>query len=90
MTDVHPYPKAPGRPYREPARPSATPQRTRAILAARRLSLSDVERREVAAHVVGHSGSWSTLSEDDGRRLADAFETFHVIQAQLLLRGRRR
>jgi len=38
---------------------------------------------------VGHSGSWSTLSEDDARQLAMAIDAFLVIQALLLMKRRR-
>ena len=64
----------------------AAPQRTRAVLAAQKLSLTQQERRELAGMLVDHHGTWANLSEDDARRIADALQAFLVVQALLLLR----
>lgn len=60
--------------------------RTRAIIAAQRLSLDRRERQDLAEFLTGHTGSWSTITEDDARRVADAIEAFLAVQALLLLR----
>lgn len=67
-------------------------QRTRAIIAAEKLTLSRAERHDLAELLVGHAGSWHTLSEPDARRVADALDAFLAVQALLMLRaqGRRR
>lgn len=62
------------------------PQRTRAIIAAGKLTLTQLERRDLAELLTGHTGTWSTISEDDARRIADALDAFLAIQALLLLR----
>lgn len=65
-------------------------QRTRAIIAAEKLTLSRSERHDLAELLVGHAGSWHTLSEPDARRVADALEAFLAVQALLMLRARGR
>jgi hypothetical protein len=62
-------------------------QRTRAIIAAERLTLDRAERHELAEFLVGHEGSWRSLAEDDARRIADAIDAF--IGIQWLLEQRR-
>jgi hypothetical protein len=64
-------------------------QRARAIIAAERLTLDRLERHELAEFLVGHEGSWSTLSEDDARRIADALDAFVAVQWLLLQRRQR-
>lgn len=61
-------------------------QRTRAIIAAERLTLDQRERRELAEFLTGHGGSWATISEPDARRVADALDAFLAVQALLLMR----
>lgn len=61
-------------------------QRTRAIIAAENLTLTRLERQDLAEFLTGHAGSWSTISEDDARRVADALDAFHAVQALLLMR----
>ena len=65
-------------------------QRTRAIIAAERLTLDREERHELAAMLVGHEGTWATIAEDDARRIAEACDAFLIVQALLLQRRRRR
>lgn len=65
------------------------PQRTRAILLARKLTLTVGERHELAEWIVDHSGSWSRLPEPKARRLADAMDSFIAIQYLLGLRNQR-
>lgn len=62
------------------------PQRTRAIIEAQKLSLTQQERRELAEMLVGHAGSWKSISEDDARRVADALKAYQIVQALILLR----
>lgn len=83
--------------HEPPKAPHPNPQRTRAIIECQKLSLDQQERHELAHMLVGHEGSWSTLSEDDARRIADAAQAYLVVQALVLLRrtshhrkGRRR
>lgn len=64
-----------------------TPQRTRAILLADRLTLTTQERHELAELVVDHVGSWSRLNEPKARRLADAMDCFLSIQYLLAMRN---
>lgn len=73
-----------------PAKADLHPQRTRAIIAAGKLTLDRDERRDLARMLVGHSGSWRTIEEPDARRVADALEAFLVIQALLLMRRQAR
>ena len=61
-------------------------QRTRAIIAAEKLTLSRAERHDLAELLTGHEGSWARISEDDARRVADALDAFLAVQALLLLR----
>lgn len=70
------------------AAPTQRAQRTRAIIAAEQLTLSRQERREFAEFLVGHTGSWRTLSEDDARRIADALSAYLAVQALLMMRRR--
>lgn len=65
-------------------------QRTRAIVAAEKLTLTRLERQELAEFLTGHEGSWARISEDDARRVADALDAFLAVQALLLLRRRPR
>lgn len=64
-------------------------QRTRAIIAAERLTLDRHERQELAEFLTGHEGSWATISEDDARRVADACDAFLAVQALLIMRRMR-
>ena len=70
-------------------RPEEHPQRLRAILLAQRLTLDRAERHDLATMLVGHEGSWRTLSEDDARRIADALYAFAAVQHLLNERRRR-
>lgn len=69
-----------------PKAPHPNPQRTRAIIEAQKLSLTQQERRELAEMLVGHAGSWKSISEDDARRVADALKAYQIVQALILLR----
>lgn len=60
--------------------------RIRAIMAADKLGLTREERHDLAEVLVKHTGSWSTLSEADARRVGDGLESFLIIQALLFLR----
>lgn len=64
------------------------PQRTRAIISAKKLTLTRPERHELAEMLCGYSGTWSTIDEDCARRIADALEGFLIVQALLLRRQR--
>lgn len=72
-----------------PDRASNRPQRTRAAIAADRLSLTAEERHDLAGLLVDHHGSWRHLHEQDARRVADALDAFLVVQALLMLRRTR-
>ena len=72
-----------------PAGTAKNGQRTRAIMCAQKLLLDQQDRHDLAKQLVGHSGSWSTLSEDDARQLAMAIDAFLVIQTLLLMKRRR-
>lgn len=63
-------------------------ERIRAKTAARRLTLSEHEMRELGELVIERTGSWDTLKEDEGRRLADALNCFLAIQYLLEMRNR--
>lgn len=65
------------------------PQRIRALTLARKMTLTDDERRELAAVLTGHEGSWRTISEEDARRVADALHAFAYVQHLLNERRRR-
>jgi hypothetical protein len=56
------------------------PQVMRALVACRKLDLDQDERHELSEFITGHEGSWSTMSEDDARRIADALYVFREIQ----------
>jgi len=62
-------------------------QRIRAIINSDKLTLSREERHDLARMLVNHSGSWKTLGEPEARRIADALDSFLIIQALLLLRS---
>lgn len=64
-------------------------QRIRAVILADALTLSREERHEFAEMLVKHKGSWSSLSESDARRIADALEGFPIVQALLFMRTQR-
>jgi hypothetical protein len=68
---------------------TAHPERGRAIFLAKKLTLSDSERRELAEWMVEHTGSWSTLKEEDAKRIADALNCFIGIQYLLARRNQR-
>lgn len=65
-------------------------QRARAILEAKRLTLTRAERHELADWLIDFRGSWSTLPEVGARRLADAMSAFIGIQHLLAQRRVRR
>lgn len=62
------------------------PQLRRALTAAVKLTLTRAERHEIGEYLTGHEGSWSTMSEDDCRRVADAL--FAYIEVQWLVQQR--
>lgn len=74
--------------------PGKTPHphgmRIRAIMEADKLTLTRDERHQLAEYLVGHTGSWSRISEDDAKRVGDALHGFLVIQALLLIRRQNR
>lgn len=79
-------------PHHSPPRREKHPHghRIRAVIEADKLTLTRDERHELAAYLVGHEGSWSTLPEDKASRIADALKGFLVIQALFLIRRQNR
>lgn len=65
------------------------PQRIRALTLARKMTLSDSERQDLAEVLTGHQGSWRTISEEDARRVADALHAFAYVQHLLNERRKR-
>lgn len=55
-------------------------QRTRAVILANRMTLDRDERHDFAEFLVGHHGSWTTLGEQNARRIADALEGYVAVQ----------
>lgn len=63
------------------------PQRRRAITAAIALTLTRDERHDLAEYLTGHEGSWSTISEEDAQRVADAMFAYRAVQWLVQMRG---
>lgn len=64
------------------------PYVVRALMAAGKLDLSQLERQELAEYLTGHEGSWSRMSEEDGKRVGDALQSFHAVQWLIATRDR--
>lgn len=63
------------------------PQLTRAIVAAKHLTLSRHERLELTELLFDRRCSWSELTEDDCQRVADALNCYLHVQALLAMRN---
>lgn len=66
---------------------SDRPQLRRALTACIKLTLTRDERHSLAEYLTGHEGSWSTISEEDARRVADAAFAFMAVQWLVQMRG---
>lgn len=56
------------------------PELIRALVWARKLGLTDQDRHDLAAYLVGHEGSWESMSEEHAQRIADALRAFPAVQ----------
>lgn len=56
------------------------PQVRRALVWSTKLGLDQDERHDLAELLTGHEGSWSTLSEEDAKRVADALQAYNAVQ----------
>lgn len=64
----------------QPAVAADRPQRRRALTWCSKLKLTRDDRHALAEYITGHEGSWSTLSEPDAMRIADALRAFNAVQ----------
>lgn len=56
------------------------PQLRRALTACIKLTLTRDERHSLAEYLTGHEGSWSSISEEDAQRVADAAFAYMAVQ----------
>jgi hypothetical protein len=55
-------------------------QLRRALTISVKLTLTRAERHDLAEYLTGHEGSWTTISEDDAKRVADALFAWWAVQ----------
>lgn len=56
------------------------PQLRRALTWSSKLGLTRQDRHALAEYLTGHEGSWTTMTEADAMRVADALRAFTAVQ----------
>lgn len=56
------------------------PQLRRALTWASKLNLTRDDRHALGEYLVGHEGSWVTMTEENAMRIADALRAFPAVQ----------